>query len=110
MLKSRRSQAARYVQDSEVDEEDVVNESPQPDADENGNAVSEVDETVPEESDDRALRRKPGRPRNAPPVVAVKKKMGGSRPGAGRKRKRYVMSPYELEMKHVLTNIQARCP
>jgi histone-lysine N-methyltransferase EZH2 len=87
MSKPRRSQAARYVRDSEDDY--TVEESPQLDDDD---AVSEIEETAQEESDEPARRRRSGRPRKipvaVPPVVAVKKKMGGARPGAGRKRKR----------------------
>jgi histone-lysine N-methyltransferase EZH2 len=103
VTESQSNQTSQYVQDTDEEDDEYILPNTQEDEEEDAVAepVSNNDDTVvPDAGRSTRSRRGSGRPRkrgsDVVPVVAVKSKktkakMGGARPGAGRKRKRPII-------------------
>ncbi|CAO2657552.1 Nn.00g036780.m01.CDS01 [Neocucurbitaria sp. VM-36] len=84
--------SAQVVQDTDDDDDDFILQEPQ--VDDYDLALSDNEDHTIEDSESDTIGRNrggQGKRLSMAPVVAVKKKMGGARPGAGRKRKRPVV-------------------
>jgi histone-lysine N-methyltransferase EZH2 len=104
VTESQSNQTSQYVQDTDEEGDEYILPNTHEDEEEEvvAEPVSNNDDTVvPDAGRSTRSRRGPGRPRkrgsDVVPVVAVKSKktkakMGGARPGAGRKRKRPIIA------------------
>ncbi|KAI4676224.1 uncharacterized protein J4E84_009621 [Alternaria hordeiaustralica] len=105
VIESQSTQTSLYVQDTEAEDDEFILPDTQEDEEQDVAEPASEDDEPPGRS--TRSRRGPGRPRrrasDVAPVVAVKQavkqaakqkksKMGGARPGAGRKRKRPVIA------------------
>jgi hypothetical protein len=98
VVESQSTQASLYIQDTDEEDDEFVLPDTQEDEEVAEPVSDDEDSVVTEPGRSTRSRRGPGRPRkgesDVPPVVVVKQKkskMGGARPGAGRKRKRPVI-------------------
>ncbi|RYO70162.1 hypothetical protein AA0113_g3344 [Alternaria arborescens] len=103
VIESQSTQTSQYVQDTEEDNDEYVLTTQEDDEEEDVTEPASDNEQaiVPDRGVATRTRRGPGRPRkrisDLAPVIAVKDKktkakMGGARPGAGRKRKRPIVT------------------
>jgi histone-lysine N-methyltransferase EZH2 len=103
VIESQSTQTSQYAQDTEEDNDEYVLTTQEDDEEEDVTEPASDNEQaiVPDRGVATRTRRGPGRPRkrisDLAPVIAVKDKktkakMGGARPGAGRKRKRPIIT------------------